>query len=189
VRSKRLKSVGVSRTVIMLATSLAEMSSAAYRDGPRWHEVRSEEVNAFLKNLVGDAFSAKDFRTWHVTVLAAAGVAAAGPAGGGRRQAAGYLEHDRGGCCRAQQHAGRLSGVVHRSEGLRPLPGGQYDPPAPDPTGPGLDDWAREDRGGGSRPARRSVAVSLSGFEVIETQIREWVIWLALFRNAGPEGR
>lgn len=51
----------------------------AYRNGRRWHEVRSEDVNAFLKDLVGDEFSAKNFRTWHATVLAAFGVAAAGP--------------------------------------------------------------------------------------------------------------
>ena len=51
----------------------------AYRNGRGWHEVRSEDVNAFLKGLVGEEFSAKDFRTWHATVLAAVGVAAAGP--------------------------------------------------------------------------------------------------------------
>jgi DNA topoisomerase IB len=51
----------------------------AYRDSRSWHEVRSEDVNGFLKELVGDEFSAKDFRTWHATVLAAWGLAAAGP--------------------------------------------------------------------------------------------------------------
>jgi DNA topoisomerase-1 len=52
----------------------------AYRNGGHWHEVRAEDVNAFLKGLVGEEFSAKNFRTWHATVLAAVGVAAAGPA-------------------------------------------------------------------------------------------------------------
>ncbi len=54
----------------------------AYRNGGGWHEVRSEDVNTFLKGLVGEEFSAKDFRTWHATVLAAVGVAAAGPVSG-----------------------------------------------------------------------------------------------------------
>ena len=45
-------------------------------------EVRSEDVNAFLKDLVGEEFSAKNFRTWHATVLAALGVAAAEPVSG-----------------------------------------------------------------------------------------------------------
>jgi DNA topoisomerase IB len=39
-------------------------------------------VNAFLKTLVGEEFSAKDFRTWHATVLAAVGVAVAEPVRG-----------------------------------------------------------------------------------------------------------
>ena len=42
------------------------------------------EVSAFLKELVGEEFSAKDFRTWHATVLAAAGVAVAEPPGRAR---------------------------------------------------------------------------------------------------------
>ena len=54
----------------------------AYRNGRGWHEVRSEDVNAFLKGLVGEEFSAKDFRTWHATVLAAVGVAVAEPVQG-----------------------------------------------------------------------------------------------------------
>ena len=53
-----------------------------YRNGGRWHEVRAEDVNAFLKGLVGEEFSAKNFRTWHATVLAAVGVATAGPVRG-----------------------------------------------------------------------------------------------------------
>ena len=54
----------------------------AYRNGRGWHEVRSEDVNSFLKTLVGEEFSAKDFRTWHATVLAAIGVAIAEPVHG-----------------------------------------------------------------------------------------------------------
>jgi DNA topoisomerase I len=43
----------------------------AYKDGRRWRDVRSDDVNAYLQECVGEAFSAKDFRTWHGTVLAA----------------------------------------------------------------------------------------------------------------------
>jgi DNA topoisomerase IB len=49
----------------------------AYRDGRQWRDVRSEDVNAYLRELFGDQFSAKDFRTWHATVLAAVGLAIA----------------------------------------------------------------------------------------------------------------
>jgi DNA topoisomerase I len=43
----------------------------AYRSGRRWLDVRSEDVNVYLKQLGGREFSAKDFRTWNATVLAA----------------------------------------------------------------------------------------------------------------------
>ena len=48
----------------------------AYRDGGSWVDVRSDEVNAYLKELTDEDFSAKDFRTWHATVLAAVLLAA-----------------------------------------------------------------------------------------------------------------
>ena len=36
-----------------------------------WRDVSSDEINQWLKDLIGDEFSAKDFRTWNGTVLAA----------------------------------------------------------------------------------------------------------------------
>jgi DNA topoisomerase-1 len=50
----------------------------AYRQGRRWHDVRSEQINEYLKSLIGDEYSAKDFRTWNATVLAAVSLAADG---------------------------------------------------------------------------------------------------------------
>jgi DNA topoisomerase IB len=52
----------------------------AYRNG-RWKQVRSTDVNEYLKAAAGDEFTAKDFRTWHATVLAAVSLAAAPAAG------------------------------------------------------------------------------------------------------------
>jgi DNA topoisomerase IB len=44
----------------------------AFRSGPRWRDVRSTDINAYLKeHSHGYEISAKDFRTWHATVLAA----------------------------------------------------------------------------------------------------------------------
>jgi DNA topoisomerase I len=43
----------------------------AYRDGRHWADVRSEEVNDYLREVAGGDFTAKDFRTWNATVLAA----------------------------------------------------------------------------------------------------------------------
>ena len=50
----------------------------AYKDGSRWHDVRSEQINDYLKSIIGDEYSAKDFRTWNATVLAAVSLAADG---------------------------------------------------------------------------------------------------------------
>ena len=50
----------------------------AYRNG-RWVELRSADVNAYLKILAGEEYTATDFRTWHATVVAAVALAAAAP--------------------------------------------------------------------------------------------------------------
>ncbi|MDP8975230.1 MAG: DNA topoisomerase IB [Actinomycetota bacterium] len=52
----------------------------AYRSGRRWADVRSGDINAYIKEITGDEFTAKDFRTWHATVLAAVALAVAGGA-------------------------------------------------------------------------------------------------------------
>src|SRR5436190_1053164 len=43
----------------------------AYRARRRWVDVRSEELNEYLRAAAGGDFTAKDFRTWNATVLAA----------------------------------------------------------------------------------------------------------------------
>ncbi|MFL5826603.1 MAG: DNA topoisomerase IB [Thermoleophilaceae bacterium] len=47
----------------------------AYRDRRRWVDVKSSDINAYLKEATGGDFSAKDFRTWNATVLAAVALA------------------------------------------------------------------------------------------------------------------
>ena len=47
----------------------------AYRQDGAWHDVRSTDVNSYIQARIGDGFSAKDFRTWSGTVLAAAALA------------------------------------------------------------------------------------------------------------------
>jgi hypothetical protein len=47
----------------------------AYREGRRWREINAADINGYIKSASGDDFSAKDFRTWHATVLAEIGVA------------------------------------------------------------------------------------------------------------------
>jgi DNA topoisomerase-1 len=50
----------------------------AYREGRTWRDVRSDDINDYLKEQLGDEFSAKDFRTWNATVMAAVTLASAG---------------------------------------------------------------------------------------------------------------
>jgi len=47
----------------------------AYKDRDGWHDVTSADINQYLREVVGDEVSAKDFRTWHATVLMAVGLA------------------------------------------------------------------------------------------------------------------
>jgi DNA topoisomerase-1 len=48
----------------------------AYRDRRRWTAVHSEDINNYIKRHLGNDFSAKDFRTWNATAVAAVSVAA-----------------------------------------------------------------------------------------------------------------
>jgi DNA topoisomerase-1 len=43
----------------------------AYREGNRWRDIRSSDINEYVREAAGGEFTAKDFRTWHATVLAA----------------------------------------------------------------------------------------------------------------------
>jgi DNA topoisomerase IB len=52
----------------------------AYRDGRRWRDLKSADINVYIKEVTGGDFSAKDFRTWNATVLAAVALAVSGPA-------------------------------------------------------------------------------------------------------------
>ena len=47
----------------------------AFRDGKRWRDLSSTDINRYVKDVVGGDVSAKDFRTWHGTVLAAVALA------------------------------------------------------------------------------------------------------------------
>jgi DNA topoisomerase-1 len=48
----------------------------AYRNGSEWRDIRSNDINDYIQDTVGREHSAKDFRTWNATVLAAVVLAA-----------------------------------------------------------------------------------------------------------------
>ena len=95
----------------------------AYKRGRRWADVRSEDINAYLKEATGEDVSAKDFRTWGATVLAAVALAVS-ERGGRDEDRPQARDHARrqGGRLLPRQHAGRRAGLLHRPARLRPLP-------------------------------------------------------------------
>jgi DNA topoisomerase I len=78
--SQRHVQVVADRAVIPTLKSLKSRRGGgaelfAYRNGRGWRDVRSDDINEHLKDLAGGDFSAKDFRTWNATVLAAVALA------------------------------------------------------------------------------------------------------------------
>ncbi len=47
----------------------------AYKDGNRWKGIDADDVNSYIKGLLGEDYSAKDFRTWRGTAIAALALA------------------------------------------------------------------------------------------------------------------
>jgi DNA topoisomerase IB len=67
-------------TVIAAVCALRERRGGgkellAFEDGSRWRDITSTDINQYVKDVVGGEVSAKDFRTWHGTVLAAVALA------------------------------------------------------------------------------------------------------------------
>ena len=52
----------------------------AYKAAGTWFDVKSTDINEYLKLVTGGDYSAKDFRTWNATVLAAVALAVSAPA-------------------------------------------------------------------------------------------------------------
>jgi DNA topoisomerase IB len=62
----------------------------AYKEKDGWHDIRSHDINGYLAEITAGEFTAKDFRTWHATVLCAValGVSDAVPASESARKRA-----------------------------------------------------------------------------------------------------
>ena len=68
------------RDVVAVLKSLRRRRSGpaellAHRSGRHWDPLHSDDINEYVKRRLGDEFSAKDFRTWNATVLAAVALA------------------------------------------------------------------------------------------------------------------
>ena len=93
----------------------------AYRNGRAWVDVRAADINDYLQAVTGAEFTAKDFRTWNATVLAAVELAVRGD--GAQLEDGPQASRDRGdqdGRRLPLQHPRRLPRRLHRPAGLRP---------------------------------------------------------------------
>lgn len=80
---RRIQSVA-DPDVCAVVTALKERSGGghellAYETDDGWVDVKSAEINAYIREITGGDFSAKDFRTWSATVLAAVALAVSAP--------------------------------------------------------------------------------------------------------------
>ena len=74
----------LARLIAGLRRAHREPQLWAWRDRDLWRPVRRGDVNVHLRTIVGDGYSAKDFRTWHASVLAARTLAEHDPSEGRR---------------------------------------------------------------------------------------------------------
>jgi DNA topoisomerase-1 len=76
---RRIQSVADPAVVAVVSELKARRAGGrellAYKQGRRWVDVKSSDINAYIKEISGGDFTAKDFRTWSATVLAAVALA------------------------------------------------------------------------------------------------------------------
>lgn len=71
---RRVQEVTDEQALVVIAALKRRRSGEqllACRNGRGWRDVHADDVNAYIKAAAGADFSAKDFRTWNATVLAA----------------------------------------------------------------------------------------------------------------------
>jgi DNA topoisomerase IB len=78
-RKRRVQAIIDPEVAVIVGTLKRRRSGGeellAYRRDGRWCDVRSPDINAYLKAATGIDISAKEFRTWGATVLAAVALA------------------------------------------------------------------------------------------------------------------
>lgn len=81
-RSVKQRQVVANRELALLVKHQLQTPGARlfrYKEGAKWHDLTARDVNAYLHDTLGVAYSAKDFRTWGGTLRAATVLAELGP--------------------------------------------------------------------------------------------------------------
>ncbi len=71
----------VALEVMRKRRSRADDPLLVWKERGRWHDLDSSQVNDYVRRTTGMDATAKDFRTWHATVIAAAALAASAEPG------------------------------------------------------------------------------------------------------------
>ena len=78
---RRVQAIGDAAAIAALETMRRRRGGPedllAWKDGRSWRDLRSDDINDYIQAAIGEEFSAKDFRTWSGTVLAAAALGGA----------------------------------------------------------------------------------------------------------------
>ena len=104
----------------------ADAELLAYKVDRDWVDVKSSDINGYVQEHLGDEFSAKDFRTWVGTVLAAVGLANedGGESETSRKRAVASVAKD------VAEHLGNTPAVARSAyidpAGRRPLRAGRH---------------------------------------------------------------
>ena len=137
----------------------------AWKDGRTWRPVDSSLVNEYVGRTTGMEATAKDFRTWHATVIAAASLASAGEPADQDRAQAGRRRGDEGGLGVPRQHAHAGAVGVRRPARRGRVRGGQDDR-----VGDAADVQDRGRAAGGARARGAAPAERVSGMDVTVVQ-------------------
>ncbi|HEX3512222.1 MAG TPA: DNA topoisomerase IB [Solirubrobacteraceae bacterium] len=78
-RVQEITDAGALAVVAALRRRRAGQQLLAYRTARGWSDVAAADVNEYIKRHMSEVFSAKDFRTWNASVLAAVALAATDP--------------------------------------------------------------------------------------------------------------
>lgn len=75
---RRVQAIADREALEVVATLKRRRSGSqllAFREAGQWIEIHAEDVNDYIKRRAGGQFTAKEFRTWNATVLAAVALA------------------------------------------------------------------------------------------------------------------
>ena len=154
-RSRRSSIPRSTRSCSASSAAAAEATSCSpTASGRRWRDIRSADINEYVKEVTGGDFSAKDFRTWNATVLAAVALAVSGQASGTK------TARKRARDARGQGGGRATSATRRRSAARRTSTRACSTASATDSRSAACSRTlgraaAGTDRGGGARPARR----------------------------------